>query len=229
MKIILRIILCFFAGSALMLTGCSKDGEVGPIGPQGPQGEQGIQGIEGEQGIKGDTGNANVTHYDFIVANTDWSENLHFGANNEYRYYTVPADSVGGVGLYTFYEEGNAILAYATPIYASESGMGTATNMAKLLPYTGMVSTSLDKFGLLIDLQVNGNRLLLAKTINGYEPDRIPDEEVPTTIKFRIVLIESSNGITGTTGKANLLDNLKESGVEISNYNEVMNYFSLSH
>jgi len=229
MKIILRLTLCLLAGSTLMITACSKDGEVGPTGPQGTQGEQGIQGIDGEQSIKGDTGNANVKHYDFVVADTDWSANLHFGANNEYRYYTVPPDSTGGVSLYDFYENGNAILAYAMPIYAPGSGRGTATDMAKLLPYTGMVSTSLEKFGLLIDLKANGNRLLLAKTINGYEPDRIPDEDVPTTIEFRIVLIESSNAISEISGKANILDNLKASGVDMSNYKAVMDYFNLSH
>ncbi|WP_339712300.1 hypothetical protein [uncultured Kriegella sp.] len=228
MKNILEIIICLLVCSALALTGCSKDGDVGPIGPQGPQGEQGIQGIEGEQGIKGDTGNANIKHYDLVIANTDWTSNFHFGGNNEYRYYSIPSDSIGGVNLFDFYDEGNAILAYAMPIYATESGRATASNMTKLLPYTAMVSTSSDKFGLLINLQVNSNRLLLAKTINGYEPDRIPDEDVPTTIEFRIVLIESSNALSETSGKTtNVLDNLKSSGVNVSNYAAVMNYFGL--
>lgn len=227
MKIRLKISLCLLASSALTIIGCSKDGDVGAIGPQGPQGEQGIQGIEGEQGIKGDPGNANVKHYDIIVSNTDWSANLHFGASNEYRYYTVPADSTGGIELYNFYNEGNIVLAYAKPNYASDSGRGTAINITKLLPYIGMVSTSTEKFGLLIEQQANTNRLLLAKTINGYEPDRIPDEDVPTTIDFRIVLIESSNAVSEIAGKASLLNNLKSSGVDVSNYNAVMNHFGL--
>lgn len=228
MKNILEIAVCLLVCSALTLTGCSKDGDVGPIGPQGPQGEQGIQGIEGEQGIEGNPGNANVKHYDIIVSNTDWSANLHFGGNNEYRYYGIPADSLGGVDLFNFYNNGNIVLAYAKPTYDSDSGRGTAINNTKLLPYIGMVSTSTEKFGLLIEQLANSNRLLLAKTINGYEPDRIPDEDVPTTIDFRIVLIESSNAVSEISGKtANVLNNLKSSGVDISNYNAVMNHFGL--
>jgi len=223
MKIILRLTLCLLAGSTLMITACSKDGEVGPAGSQGPQGEQGIQGIEG------DTGNANVKHYDFVVADTDWSVNLHFGGNNEGRYYSVPADSLGGVSLTSFYEKGNAVLAYAIPNYAVESGRGNMSSAIKPLPYTSMVSSSTDQFGLLIDILVNQGRLFLAKTINGYEPDRIPDEDVPATIDFRIVLIESSNALTGKSGKGNIFDNLKASGVDVSNYSAVMKHFNLPY
>tara|TARA_R110002050_G_scaffold20308_2_gene57553 strand:+ start:1029 stop:1718 length:690 start_codon:yes stop_codon:yes gene_type:complete len=229
MKIILRLTLCLVTCSALITTSCSKDGEVGPAGSQGPQGEQGIQGIEGEQGIKGDTGNANVKHYDFVIANTDWSTNLHFGGGNEGRYYNIPADSLGGISLYSFYDKGNAVLAYAMPTYAAGSDRETVPNTIKPLPYSTMVSSSTDQFGLLIDILVNESRLFLAKTINGYEPDRIPDEDMPATIDFRIVLIESSNALTGKSSKENILDDLKASGVDVRNYSEVMDHFNLPY
>ncbi|SIS86592.1 hypothetical protein SAMN05421766_104483 [Zobellia uliginosa] len=223
MKINLKITLFLLVGSAITLIGCSKDGETGP------QGEQGIQGIEGEQGTKGDPGNANVEQYNFVVATADWSPNLHFGAQNIYRYYQVSTDSIGGRAISQLYDEGYAILAYAQPNYASESDRETVKNLTKLLPYTTMVSTLTDKFGLLIDLNISSNRLLLAKTINGYEPDQIPEEDIPTTINFRIVLIESSNAIPSTTAKSDLLADLKSAGIDVGDYTAVMKHYGIAY
>lgn len=47
--------LLFVLGTALLLTGCGKDGSIGPQGPQGPEGAQGVQGVKGEKGEDGST------------------------------------------------------------------------------------------------------------------------------------------------------------------------------
>jgi len=58
-------ILCILT---LVLTSCSKDGDVGPQGVQGDAGQDGVDGIDGEDG------NANIMYSDwFTVSSTDWS------------------------------------------------------------------------------------------------------------------------------------------------------------
>ncbi|MFJ1327774.1 collagen-like triple helix repeat-containing protein [Capnocytophaga canimorsus] len=67
--------------AALVMTGCSKDGEQGPVGPQGekgiqgPKGEKGDKGDKGDQGIQGVPGNANVkmTQWTAFDHESEWA------------------------------------------------------------------------------------------------------------------------------------------------------------
>jgi len=63
--------------------------------------------------------------------------------------------------------------------------------------------------------------------VNGYEPDRIPEEEIPHTITFRIVLIEVSNNTSDKSGRADVHNGLKSAGVDVYDYEAVMNHFKL--
>jgi len=86
-----RIILAVVIGTALAMTGCSRDpgpagragekgaqgiagaqGEAGPQGAGGPKGDQGPQGPQGTQGVpgpKGDTGPAGPVGLRLVQAN----------------------------------------------------------------------------------------------------------------------------------------------------------------
>ncbi len=202
---------------SLVITSCAKDGEVGPMGPAGTAG---IDGTNGEDG------NANVQSFDIYVNKEAWSENLHFGGNNEYRNYTIPADSVGGVELNSFYGAGNVILTYAKPSYASDADYGTQINI-KPLPYTSLVSGVSGSFGLLIDYAAQYGSFTLAKTVNGYEPDRITEAEIPDTIEFRIVLIEASNTTSSKSIRPDILNELKSAEVDINDYYAVCDYYGI--
>ncbi|WP_430424106.1 hypothetical protein [Maribacter litoralis] len=58
MKTTTNFIKCAILIFAISFTSCSKDGDIGPIGPQGEQGIQGEQGEQGEQGPAGEDGEA---------------------------------------------------------------------------------------------------------------------------------------------------------------------------
>ena len=54
MKTTTNFIKCAILLCAIILTSCSKDGDIGPIGPQGEQGIQGERGPTGEDGEDGE-------------------------------------------------------------------------------------------------------------------------------------------------------------------------------
>ena len=56
MKTAMNFFMSGFLIFSLVLTSCSKDGEIGPIGPAGTQGSDGTDGINGTNGIDGTVG-----------------------------------------------------------------------------------------------------------------------------------------------------------------------------
>lgn len=210
---------------ALVCNSCSKDGEIGPIGPQGAQGPTGPQGAQGTQG---EDGNANVLSYDITVAKLDWSTNFHYGGNNNYRNYSIPADSVEGISVGEFYNAGNLILAYARISYDTGAGYGSEIN-TKQLPFLTTVSKGSTKIGIRIELSAPRSDFLLTKTTTGFDATSLADADVPDTTNFRIVFIEASNASSGKSGRKGILGELRSAGVDLGDYKAVMDYFGLEY
>lgn len=202
-----------------------ETGEQGPQGEQGDEGPQGPQGDDGEDGSDGQDGNANVQSFDLVVKMADWnSGNFHYGGNNNYKFYRIPADSTGGVAVRDFYLAGNAILSYARLL--SEGTYQTEFTNVKQLPLLTTVTISGTEIGLRMQLSPTRSEFLINRTTNGFDSESVSDEQVPPEVEFRIVFIEASNGTSGKSGE-NILAVLKSAGVDLNDYEAVMDYFGL--
>lgn len=210
-----------------LFSSCSKDGETGPQGPQGEQGPVGPEGPQGETGIQGEPGedgNANVQTFDLSVLQSEWSVNLHYGGNNNYRFFSIPAESTGGIEVRDFYNAGNVVLAYARLI--SEGTYQTEFLNVKLLPLLTTVTIGSTEVGLRIQLSPTRSEFLLNRTTNGFDSESTTDEQVPPEVEFRIVFIEASNAISGKSAE-NILGQMKSSGIDIGDYKAVMDYYGI--
>ncbi len=218
MKTTLKLLIYGLLLSAIVVASCSKDGETGPIGAQGPQ---------GEQGTNGEDGNANVQTFDFIVSKADWSSNGSYGANMVFRSYEIPADSTGGVTVNEFYYPGNAVLAYARLLLV-DANYQVEGNVKQLpmLTTVDINGSSNMEIGLRLQLSLRRSEFQLGRTTNGWDSKSVSDEQVPQAVEFRLVFIKSSVNL-GSNPDGDALAGLKTAGVDIGNYEAVMDYFGL--
>ena len=195
----------------LILTiGCSEEGAVGPIGPQGLQGEQGIQGEPGQDGTDGQDGADGEDGQD----GQDGADGEDGNANVATYIFNVPND-FGSSFRIDFPEltqsvlENDAILTY---LRRSDTNIGTT-----YFPIPGI------SIAYLIELELS---LGVAAT---YFYDRrtgdslAPPDGVFDVIKF--VIISTNSTTSGKSSKESILQELKDAGVDVNDYQQVAEYF----
>lgn len=197
---------CFYFLTTVLVT-C-----VTIVACEGPMGPQGEQGIEGPQGLSGKNGNANVMTFDFTVSAADWGQNAHYGAHNNFRNYRIPPDSVGGIRVSSFFQNGGAIVLYAKVDHGPVNIVGSFGGW-KNLP---LMYRSPDDIGIKIVFHVSRSDVAITQTTNGWDHIGIMEEHLPDKVDFRIVFVENTS-----------LNLISESGVDIGDYASFNEYLGI--
>lgn len=127
---------------------------------------------------------APVTHT-FSVEAADWGNNLHYGDNNVFRAFDIPAALVGGTDLRAFWNAGGTILVYAQP---QRSG---GYNEDKAVPHLYSQGTAAGDIGVKIEYIPRRSSLVISQTDHGWDSNSIADAELPARVDVRVVLIGS--------------------------------------
>ena len=165
-------------------------------------------GCEGPTGPDGDDGNANVRSYEFTILASDWGTNLHYGDNNVLRDYEISPDQVGGTNLFDYFAEGGVVLAYVRP-------MGAQYNEWMITPH--VFQDAFDE-GLRLEFIPPRASLMMSRTTTGWNHLSLPDDEIPSEMSCRIVLMDSSVFETAKSGPSDL---------DLSTYAAAEQYFGL--
>ncbi|MDF0716223.1 collagen-like protein [Muricauda sp. 334s03] len=188
---------CVVVAMGLIASCSGEDGEQGIQGEDGAQGIQGEKGDQGEQGIPGADGNANVTKLDFDLSFTPAGES-EIPIN-------VPEFTVETL-------QNNTLITYL------EISDNNDTSYF-LLP--GRVNI------LQLDFGIEYKEEALAVYV--YNADGTtgnwPDIQENVSIILHITMVEMNPD--AMAGKNSVADNLKNAGVDIANYLEVMKYYGL--
>lgn len=186
-------------GAVLVLSCSAEDGQDGQNGAIGPQGVAGIDGIDGQDGLDG---NANVINITFDV-----SEITGDNFNME-----VP-------GLTTEIVENGVVLAYLKSANSWQQIPGTRILLNDVTVYID-VNTYLFSF--------NGGTSydFYMEFTQGGSDYSIASGDMET---LRVVLIESNSTITSKTNQISALQELKNAGVDTSDYYAVMDHFGLDY
>lgn len=194
---------------SLVITSCSKDGDVGPIGPAGTSGLDGTDGSDGTNGTDGTDG-------------TDGADGTDGNANVETTIFMNPTWSAGG--LMTLQVPGitqDAFDYFLILGFLKEGDVWYSANGNQAVG--GYYKGSYDV----------GRYFIRALDFND-----VVDQTRPDIAQAKILVIEPSNVILDTgngKGKDTNLDfrkkvltNLSNAGVDIEDYSAVCKYFNIS-
>lgn len=200
MKFNLFLSVCLFA--SLTLVSCSgEDGEQGIQGVQGPQGEQGPQGVQGEQGIVGEDGNANVQKLEFELSFIPDGENDVVIDNiSEF----TPEALVNNV-LITYLEISDDSDTIYTLIPGYEDGLQLDISVT----------------------YVEGALALFFFNLDGTLGEW-PDLPENISVILHVTMVEISPDSMAGKNKTDVLKGLKNAGVDINDYNQVMSYYGIN-
>lgn len=186
----------------------------GPEGPEGPKGDKGdtgatgAAGATGETGAAGQNGNANVKSINLLSTDITWTEGDYLGrvANT----FTLTNDAVNADII-----DHGIVLGYCKLIVWYQ------------LPFTW------ENMGGSYSEHILHTYSLNNITLYAYQTDGVLDPAAIT--EYRFILITDNTVTTdntptkGDSDKNNILARLKEAGVDIGNYYEVMDYFGLDY
>ncbi|QCX01707.1 collagen-like protein [Aggregatimonas sangjinii] len=188
--------------SVLAIGACTQDSEIGPIGPQGPQGEQGSQGEPGQDGADGqdgEDGNANVQTFLVDLSTLD-----------QVSFVSIPIE-----GLTQEVLDRDIVLAYvsyfpnSTKFWAGLPVLGNDTSVGLNFNIAFSISTQAAELDF-IDLQTGDQY----------------DITLGELQEFKLAVIEVLS-TSGKSSKASILQELKNAGVDVNDYQQVANYFGL--
>ncbi|WP_341225230.1 hypothetical protein [uncultured Arcticibacterium sp.] len=209
------VIALIFSAAIFACTG--EEGPIGPAGPAGPAGSNGVDGtdgtngtngVDGTNGIDGTDGNANVQTFKFV--NPSWTGSYWMDLNTEFTDQEI---------------EENVILGYI--------------QLAEKSQYTISIPGSNPDFkfiNYLFNSNVATTRLSGTYRILCYEEDGgiLANADLPEISMAKLVVIEGT-GVTTKDGngrfasrKEAVLQELRAANVDISNYNEVCNYYGIA-
>jgi len=170
----------------------------------GADGAQGAQGPAGQDGTNGEDGNANVQAY--IFNNPAWG--------------SASGMNIDMAGILTDEVINNdAILTYVKHSSTGTIGVipGSVWN-GNYRDYAVFLKDSSDPNPeniTIVSLEMNGS---FTPNANLWGIDWV-----------KVVIIESSNTTAKSLGKQGVFNELKAAGVDINNYNEVMDYYGLDY
>lgn len=204
-----RLFMCLLMVFAITLASCSTDGE---DGMDGAPGAQGTAGQDGQDGQDGEDGNANVISSGWVEYDTAVWEEVSNSFGIDQRLYPVPAPEVtqevadnGFVAMYTRF------VITETDTYA--------------LPFTENI-TGADPVGQELSLLI-APELLNIRMINVSgtgDPGTFGGEGIAA---YRYIIIPSDEGGRQLSSSESIKAYYKEIGLDLSDYNAVMDYFDL--
>ncbi len=203
-------LLIFF----LVFTSCSKDGVDGVIGPKGENGTDGVKGIDGVDG------NANVTTYSFNEP--QWSNGNPLIVLDMTGVLTTEVVTNDVILVYLRSNTGsNSQRVYQIPGWVNGSFPDYPTQM--ITPYFT------DSEGGAGGFQIPERIYISTRSVDNVT---IPTSEAVPLSWIRVVIIKTTNTITGKSNKGlelkdKLLNELKMAGVDINNYNAVCKYYGI--
>jgi hypothetical protein len=188
------------------------EGPEGPMGPAGQKGDQGIQGVagpqgpageDGEDGEAGKDGNANVTMIRLLGDDVIWEEGEYLGR---------PAN--------TFSLEAKAVNSDIVN-HGLVLGYCRMVNLWYQLPFIYVFDASYVQH-IFHTFSLNTITLFAYDTDGVFEPNMINE--------FKFLLI-TDNTITtkGASAENSILGKLKEAGVDVNNYYEVLEYYGVKY
>lgn len=222
MKTTMKFMMLAFMALAISITSCSKDeGPQGPIGAQGIQGEQGTAGPEGPAGQDGEAlgvpgpagtngtdgtngtngadGNANVIASDWTALNFSAS----WDGSNEASFLISDANITQEV-----------IDSYALLSYVRFTSSSTS---ASSVPFISLGSA----------YEIHDSMILGQYRAFAIVNDIVARPTPPTNHSVRYVLIASSS-LSGR-GNGPSLQKMQKNGIDINNYEQVMDYLGLDY
>ncbi len=195
----------------LIFASCTKEGpqgDIGPIGPAGALGPAGPTGATGPTGSIGETGangqdgedgNANVTSMTFDVS---------AASGTSYALSSEP--------LSTDQVENNVVLAYlkAGSDWYQLPNQRILTSSFSLIDISTYMSASGSQYVFNLGFHRNG------------APFSISSSDLDT---LKLVFIEENSSTPGKSAGNSQMQQLKNSGVDVSDYYQVMDYFGLDY
>ncbi len=213
---------------ALTITSCSKESVAGDNGPIGPKGEQGIQGEKGEAGVdgaaqelpgeKGDTG-ATGPAGPKGESGTDGENGEDGNANVRVFKYDLSKLSLGPFTqkipeITADVLENDLILGY----------IKTNDRENSPIPTTRAKIAGRSDVDVAVNIEIGKYHYSLHRTgSSGYL--LVPEGSME---ELKIIIARSSS-ILGKSSQQNMLTQLKNAGVDVNDYHEVMDYFGLSY
>ncbi len=185
------------------------EGPEGPEGPAGQKGDQGIQGAAGPQGPAGEDGeagkdgNANVTMIKLLGDDVIWEEGDYLGrpANT----FSLEAKAVNSDII-----DHGVVLGYCR--------MDASWYQ---LPFIYVFDASYVQ-------HIFHTFSLNTITLYAYDTDGVLEPSMINEFKFLLI---TDNTITtkGASAEDNILGKLKEAGVDVKNYYEVLEYYGVKY
>lgn len=214
MKTTFKSLVCGIIILSLTMSSCSKDSEQGDIGPIGPTGPQGVQG---EKGDTGETGAAGAPGQD--GANGTNGSNGTNGADG--------ADGNANVKVYKYNFRSDLAASFymnVPPITAEVLANDGILCFIKI----GSYNYPLPGRYLIYDMYNSYTTGIIS--IGVYESGTSNPRTPPAGVfkQLMVVIIKSSN-ITGKSNSNSVLTDLKNNGVDIKDYNALMNHFGLAY
>ncbi|WP_273567984.1 collagen-like triple helix repeat-containing protein [Maribacter halichondriae] len=212
MKTTTKIMMCLMAALSIATTSCDKEG---PIGPEGPQGSPGMQGIQGEPGEAGPAGQDGING----TNGTNGTDGQDGSANIDYLTFDVSAAS------------GTSFELSANPLSANIVEEGTVLAYLNVgsewyqIPNQRITTNGFSLIDIATSFIDNGSNYLFKMTfLRDGIPFAIAAGDLDT---LRLVNIRPSSSGKSTGNDA--LKMLKDNGVDVSDYYQVMNYFGLPY
>ena len=188
------------------LTGA--DGANGRDGAQGSAGIQGEQGTQGEQGLAGENGqdgNANVRSFRYSLRSVASSHH-----NIEIPELTTDVMENDVILTYLQFSR-PLLLTYQLPatINVGLGGSRTISSDVAVALWAGRCTLFFREPGSVASL-------------------RDSDIQAGDLKTFRVVIIKSTNSVTGKNAKQNIKQELKAAGVDIDNYDDVARHYGIN-
>lgn len=198
-------------GEAIGVPGPKGDtGTAGAAGADGTNGVDGIDGIDGLDGADGTNG----------VDGVDGANGADGNANVRTLSYNM-SDKSGASIPTTVPELTEAVLSYDLILgYLSKSGGGYSP-----IPSPIYAFSLNDNYDIAVDLAVG------KYWMHFYEvgTENLKSVSAGKMNHLKIIIAKTGSATLKRSGKSDLLKDMKSKGVDISNYDDVMDYFGLEH
>jgi len=230
MKTTMNFITCVIMAFAITLTSCSKDGDIGPIGPSGqqglvgpegpagqdgedgealgvpgPQGEPGATGPAGEDGTNGtdgEDGNANVIASSWLVA--DFPDDYSFSAAT----VTISDSRITQDVLNNY-----TVLGYFS--------ISDSYSEVYAIPFTEPLFRSFTMEQRMAIGEYKITEMGNPDTVGTLDP-------IDGFVRYVLIAPYELSLKTGDSNK-HTINVMKENGVNLSNYHEVMDYLGMNY
>lgn len=181
------------------------EGPMGPAGPKGDTGPAGPTGQTGPAGQDGQNGNANVTVISLLSTNITWLEGEYLG--RPANVFSLESDKInddiinhGTVLGYCYMNEGW----YSLPITWED--IDGASRMYLLHSYSPNTIT-----------------------LYAYQTSGVLDPDIVTEYRFMLITDNTVEVAKGISAENDILMKLEKAGVDVTNFDQICDYFGINH